>query len=168
MNLGASEDDERRIEVLAQVETDFGHPYPTDFGPTDFGQTNLGKPILANVKVLVECKEFGFWEFIIWVFFDIHCSGFFVCVELSWVVVLTKCRVGVGGRRGLSREVGTPMVGWGGGWRFGGLFFFPFCFSLGGLLVEFWWCLKRRGLKYARLDVPAVETHFGQTDFGQS
>ena len=24
-------------------QTDFGHPYPTDFGQTDFGQTDFGK-----------------------------------------------------------------------------------------------------------------------------
>ena len=37
------------------VETDFGHPYPTDFGQTDFA-----KPILAKEKVSVVCKDFGF------------------------------------------------------------------------------------------------------------
>ena len=28
----------------------------------------LANPTLANVKVLVVCKDFGFWELIVWVF----------------------------------------------------------------------------------------------------
>ena len=28
----------------------------------------LAKPTLAKVKVLVVCKDFGFWELIVWVF----------------------------------------------------------------------------------------------------
>ena len=59
-------------------QSDFGHPYPTDFGQSDFGQSDFGqtdfakstlaKPTLANVKVLVVCKDFGFSELIVWVF----------------------------------------------------------------------------------------------------
>ena len=28
----------------------------------------LAKPTLAKVKVFVVCKDFGFWELIVWVF----------------------------------------------------------------------------------------------------
>ena len=60
----------RKVSVYTPVlrvetdfgQSDFGHPYPTDFGQTDSGQT------LAKVKVLVVCKDFGFWELIVWVF----------------------------------------------------------------------------------------------------
>ena len=44
-------------------QSDFGHPYPTDFS-----NSTLANPTLANVKVLVVCKDFGFSELIVWVF----------------------------------------------------------------------------------------------------
>ena len=74
-----------------QSETEVVIPVPptnnrgfsmADFGQTDFGQPSLAspfwrptlakptlvKPTLAKVKVLVVCKDFGFWELIVCVF----------------------------------------------------------------------------------------------------
>ena len=84
-----------------------------------------------------------------------------------------------------ARRVGGPKGGGPEGWgarRVGGLkfrAFFPlppqnsFFSSLsGGLLVEFWWCLKRRGAQMCTFGVlwlsceaPAQQTRFGQSRF---
>ena len=133
----------------------------------------LAKPTLANVKVLVVCKDF--W------FFGVNCLGFlklivqvfFVCFELTWVGPrrVGPRRVGprrMGPRRVGPRRVGSPTQkkwepeGWGPeGWE-GPKFraFFPvplqnsFFSSLsGGLLVEFWWRLKRRGAQMCTFGV---------------
>ena len=45
----------------------------------------LANPTLANVKVLVVCKDFGFSELIVWVFLKLIVQVFFVCFELTWV-----------------------------------------------------------------------------------
>ena len=79
--------------------------------------------------------------------------------------------VGARTRKGGARRVGVRRVGGPKGWgpeglgarRVGGpkfrAFFFSlppefhsFFLSLGGLLVEFWWCLKRRDAQSARLE----------------
>ena len=36
--------------------------------PFQYGRNLLAKPTLAEVKVLVVCEDFGFWELIVWVF----------------------------------------------------------------------------------------------------
>ena len=115
------------------------------------------KPTLAKPTILISvvCKDFGFWELIVCFFWN-WLFRVFLCVEL-W-----------GG--GLSREVGAPMV-WAsrvekGVCPKGGepkiSLFFPspatifilFSLSLGGLLVEFWWCLERRGPPMCALQHP--------------
>ena len=84
----------------------------------------------------------GFWKLIV--------QFFFVCFELTWV---GGEGWGFEGWRAQPRKSRAPKGGGpkGGGPKFRA-FFFPvppqnsFFSSLsGGLLVEFWWCLKRRG-----------------------
>ena len=106
----------------------------TNFGQTRFGQTKFGQHHILVLKVGWEAGSGGRWSG----------SG----------PRRGKASKGEGPEPRNMRPKGQPE-----GWEAQNvaLFFplppqFSFCLpSLGGLLVEFWWCLRRRGLKCASL-----------------
>ena len=119
-------------------QSDFGHRYPTDFGQSDFGQSDFGQSDFGQT-------DFGQTDF-----------GQFLCFSVS----------PIGAPKGGAPKGGAPKggVSKGGARRVGGpkfrAFFFPvppqnsFFSSLsGGLLVEFGWCLKRRGAQMCTFGV---------------
>ena len=139
-----------RIQVSGRVMADFGQ---TEFGQTDFGQSECfsgmadfgPKPTLAQTDF--GQTDFGQTEFDLWlcvfvcVCVCVLCGGF-VCLCVAWVMFGAPRNRPSQDRPSRDRPpLDRP--------KFRSFFPLPpqnsFFSSLsGGLLVEFWWCLKRR------------------------